>query len=111
MRPRKLHPDSADVLADWRKLRHATAEDDDLVGDALRAIASRDVAWRTRWACFTDTSDESVTIIRPIARLYICVRLWADEEDQFELVRIVDQRGPASEHEEPIWDGDRPQSS
>ena len=47
----------------------------------------------------------SITIIRPIEQLYICVRLWADEEDQFELVRIIDQRGPENEGEEPIWDG------
>ena len=109
MRPLKLHPRSADVLADWRKFRSPSEEDERIVEDVLRAISNRDPGWKNRWHRFRDISDRSVTIIQPRPDLYVCVRLWTDDPDYFELVRIIDQRGPASQGEERIWENDAPE--
>jgi hypothetical protein len=41
------------------------------------------------WYRVSDTSDDTVTIIEPREGLTVHIRLYADEPDQFELVRIL----------------------
>jgi hypothetical protein len=82
---RRFHPDGNKVLADWRANRSPSDEDQHLVGQVLREIATGNC----QHSAVTDTSDDTVTIIEPREGLTVHIRLYADAPDQFELVRIL----------------------
>jgi hypothetical protein len=86
----RLHPDGARVLDEWRKHRNPPDEDQRLVGEVLTAVAEK--RWQARWDAFSDTSDDSITILEPRPGLTVHIRLWtAEDPDQFALVRIIDE--------------------
>lgn len=82
----RFHPDGNQVLAGWYKSRSPSKEDIDLVAEVLRAVAGEG---NFHWYTVSDPSDDTVTIIEPRKGLTVHVRLYSDEPDQFELLRIL----------------------
>ena len=82
----RFHPDGNKVLAHWLESRSPSKEDRDLVSEVLRAVASGE---NFHWYKVNDPSDDTVTIIVLPGGLTVHVRLYTDEPDQFELVRIL----------------------
>lgn len=82
----RFHPDGNQVLAHWHKSSSPSKEDVDLVAEVLRAVAREG---NFHWYTVSDPSDDTVTIIEPREGLTVHVRLYGDEPDQFELVRIL----------------------
>jgi hypothetical protein len=82
----RFDPDGNQVLAEWLESCGPSREDRDLVSEVLRAVASGE---SLHWYMVSDPSDDTVTIIEPREGLTVHIRLYADEPDQFELVRIL----------------------
>jgi hypothetical protein len=81
----RFHPEGDKVLDDWLTNRSPSGEDRQIVAKVLSEIA----AGRCQYYAVTDTSDDTVTIIEPREGLTVHIRLYADEPDQFKLVRIL----------------------
>lgn len=81
----RFHPDGDKVLTDWLA-RDPSEADQRLVARVLSDIAADGTS---RWYRVTDTSDHTVTIYEPREGLTVHVRLYTDDPDQFELVRIL----------------------
>lgn len=92
--PLRLSAEGAQVFDEWRKHRCRSPDDERLVAEALRTIASR--SWQSRWRSHKNESEPDITTIQPRDGLYLHVRVWAGEEE-FTLVSITDIDVPDQE--------------
>jgi len=88
----RLSAKGAQVVDEWRTQRCKSPDDERLVAEVLRTISNRN--WQARWCSYKDQTEPGITTIRPRDGLFIHVRLWTDEEDEFTVVAISDIDAP-----------------
>lgn len=88
----RLSPEGVRVLDDWRARWNPSEQDQRLVAEVLWIIARRE--WYKSWYSYSDISDTSIVVIEPRPGLTVHVRLWTGEDEQFDLVRILDEPRP-----------------
>jgi hypothetical protein len=93
--PLRLSAKGAQVVDQWRAQRCKSPEDERLVAEVLRTVANR--RWQTRWRSYKDPAEPDITTIRPRDGLFIHVRLWTDDEEEFTVVAITDIDLPRAE--------------
>jgi hypothetical protein len=84
----RLSPQGAQVVVEWLMYRCKSPDDGQLVADVLRTIASR--SWHARWYSYKNETEPNVTTIQPRDGLFIHIRLWVDEVDEFTVAAITD---------------------
>ncbi len=92
--PLRLSAEGAQVFDEWRKQRCKSPDDERLVAEVLRAVASR--GWQKRWHSYKNEAEPDITTIQPRAGLFVHLRLWAGDEE-FTLVSITDVVAPDQE--------------
>lgn len=86
--PLRLTVEGAQVVDEWRKQRCKSPDDERLVATVLRTIANRD--WQLRWYSYKNETEPDITTIQPRDGLFIHVRLWTEDVEEFTVVSITD---------------------
>ncbi len=86
--PLRLSVEGEHVFDEWRNQRCKSPEDQQLITQLLRDVASED--WQTRWASYKDPSEPGITMLAARPGLYVHVRLWAGYAPEFTIVSISD---------------------
>jgi hypothetical protein len=84
----RLSAEGERVFDEWRNQRCKSPEDEQLIAQLLRDVASE--AWQTRWRSYKDPSEPDITTIASRPGLFVHVRLWTGDAAEFTIVSISD---------------------
>jgi hypothetical protein len=84
----RLSAEGQQVFDEWRNQRCKSREDEQLIAQLLRDVASDD--WETHWFSYKDPSVQGITMLAARAGLFVHLRLWADDAAEFTIVSISD---------------------
>ena len=83
----RLSAEGVKVFDEWRANRCRSPDDEHLVTEVLRAVADRN--WQHRWYSYKAEGEPDVTSIAARDGLFVHVRLWDGDEDEFTIVSIT----------------------
>jgi hypothetical protein len=86
--PLRLSAEGQQVFDKWRKQRCKAREDEQLIAQLLRDVASED--WETRWFSYKDPSVQGITMLAARPGLFVHLRLWTGDAAEFTIVSISD---------------------
>jgi hypothetical protein len=93
--PLRLTVEGARVVDEWREQRCKSPDDERLVAEVLRTIANRN--WQLRWYSYKNETEPDITTIQPRDGLFMHIRLWTEDVEEFTVVSITDLDVPAGE--------------
>jgi phenylpyruvate tautomerase PptA (4-oxalocrotonate tautomerase family) len=86
--PLRLSAEGQQVFDKWRKQRCKSREDEQLIAQLLRDVASDD--WETHWFSYKDPSVQGITMLAARPGLFVHLRLWTGDAAEFTIVSISD---------------------